>query len=183
MTTILHVIQQLNLGGAARALIAASKYSSRLGAFQHRVVSLLPSETDALELARAGGLTVCDVPDRPTILREMASADIVQIHWWNTPQLQSLLRGELPATRLLLWYHVAGDGSPQIITPELVKLADLNNAVLCRIEGHLVVDRVVGREENLDGNFSRRHAAGVALGSELEILDAMGRRVVAIVDE
>ena len=128
MTTILHFIQQLSLGGAARALVAASKYSSRFGAFRHQVISLLPSDANALELAEAGGLTVYDAPDRSVVLREIASADIVQVHWWNTPQLQSLLRAELPPMRLLLWYHVAGDGSPQIITPELVDLADLNIA-------------------------------------------------------
>jgi glycosyltransferase involved in cell wall biosynthesis/Tfp pilus assembly protein PilF len=128
MTTILHLIQQLSLGGAARALIATAKCSARLGAFQHRVISLLPSDPDGLALARAGGLTVCDAPGQPALLRELSSADLVQVHWWNTPQMQSLLRQELPPLRLVLWYHVAGDGSPQIITPDLVNLADLNIA-------------------------------------------------------
>jgi len=87
---------------------------------------LLQGAPEAVALATAGGLTVLQAPDRDTILREMAAADIVQVHWWNNPELQSLLHAELPALRLLLWYHVAGQGAPQIITPELVHFADLN---------------------------------------------------------
>ncbi len=135
MTTVLHLIQILSVGGAARALIAIARQSARLGRFQHRVISLLPAAPEALALAKAAGLTVLEKPDRATILRELAAADIVHVNWWNNPELQSLLHAELPPMRLLLWYHVAGNGAPQIITPELVRFADLNvptNPWTCR---------------------------------------------------
>ena len=56
----------------------------------------------------------------------MAAADIVQLHWWNNPQNQQFLRGDWPDVRLAIWYHVAGDHAPQLITRELVDFADLN---------------------------------------------------------
>jgi glycosyltransferase involved in cell wall biosynthesis/Tfp pilus assembly protein PilF len=128
MNTVLHVIQQLSLGGGTRTLVATATHSARLGPFRHRVVSLLPAAPEALALARAGGVEVLDAPDTPAVLREMAAADIVQIDWWNSPEMQVLLHEDLPPVRLFLWYHVCGDGPPQIITPELVRLADLNVA-------------------------------------------------------
>ena len=128
MNTILHVIQQLSLGGGTRTLVATATHSARFGPFRHRVVSLLPAAPEALALARAGGVEVLDAPGTPTVLREMAAADIVQIDWWNSPEMQALLQADLPPVRLFLWYHVCGDGPPQIITPELVRLADLNVA-------------------------------------------------------
>jgi glycosyltransferase involved in cell wall biosynthesis/predicted Zn-dependent protease len=126
MTTILHVIQQLTLGGAARALIASAKYSTRLGGYRHRVLSLHPAQPEAIALAREGGLEIVAAPDPKTIRRELAGADVVQVHWWNSPELQLLLHADLPPMRLLLWYHVCGEAAPQVITPELVRFADLN---------------------------------------------------------
>ena len=128
MTTILHVIQQLSLGGAARSLIATSKYSARLGGFQHKALSLAPAEPDALTLAKEAGLEVIAAPDAATVLREMAQADIVQVHWWNNAVLQTILHWDLPPMRLLMWYHVAGNAAPQVIIPPLVALADCNVA-------------------------------------------------------
>jgi glycosyltransferase involved in cell wall biosynthesis/Tfp pilus assembly protein PilF len=130
MTTILHLIQQLTLGGAARSLVATSKYSALqgLGAYRHRVVSLAPAEADARALAREADLEVIDAPHAKTLLREIEQADVVQVHWWNNAILQKVLHWDLPPLRLLMWYHVAGQGVPQIITPELVRMADLNVA-------------------------------------------------------
>lgn len=126
MTTILHVIPVLSTGGAARALVATAKYSSRQGPFIHRVISLRTGAPESLDLAMSAGLTVLQAPDRTTVVQEMMAADVVQVDWWNDPQLQSLLHGDLPPLRLLLWYHVAGNSAPQIITADLVNFTDLN---------------------------------------------------------
>ncbi len=125
---ILHVIQALSLGGAGRALIATAKASARLAGdrYRHRVVSLLRPAPEAVQLAEASGLEVCARPDPAALRQELAAADIVQLHWWNNPENQQLLRADWPATRLMIWYHVAGDHPPQLITPGLVDFADLN---------------------------------------------------------
>ncbi len=127
MVQVLHIIQALTRGGAARSMLATSKYSQRRGDFAHSVAALHSCEPAALELARESGVeNILCAPDDESLFAAMTDADIVQIHWWNTPEMQSLLRRSLPEMRLLIWYHVAGDGAPHIITPELMRLADMN---------------------------------------------------------
>ncbi len=124
-TKILHIIHQLSRGGATRSAIAIAKYSALLGNFQHHVISLQPCvDTLPLELAQAAGITLINSPDKSQRDREIASADIVHIHFWNNPDLYDLLTSELPPCRLLIWFHIAGDHPPHIITQELVEYAD-----------------------------------------------------------
>ena len=128
MHTVLHVIERLTLGGASRALIGLSKYSNRHGDFRHRVVSLLPAQPEAIALAEEDGIEVVRNSDLATVKGEILGADLVQIHWWNAPVLQRLLRGGLPPCRLMVWCHVVGDSSPNLITPSLIDHADLTIA-------------------------------------------------------
>ncbi len=124
MTRILHIIQVLSRGGAARAMCATSKCSARLGAFQHRVLSLLPVERAALELTHDAGMSVVSGRETGTINREIGAADIVHVHYWNNPEMNELLHSELPVSRILIWFHIAGDRAPQIITENLIDIAD-----------------------------------------------------------
>lgn len=128
MTNILHIIQQLTPGGAARGMIATAKYSSLFGHFHHSVISLLPADRDAAAMAEEAGMIVISAPDRNTVYNEIKKSDIVHINFWNNPDVYELLRSDLPAMRLLIWYHVSGDGSPQIITQKLIDFADINIA-------------------------------------------------------
>ncbi len=121
---ILHIIQGFYSGGSGRALIATAKNSFQLGRFHHRIVSLAPASPTAIELAKEAGLSVVNTPERETLLSEIENADIVHLHFWNNPQMYEFLRSPLPAMRLLIWFHIAGDKPPQILTPELVDFSD-----------------------------------------------------------
>jgi hypothetical protein len=125
MYTVLHIIERLTLGGASRALIGLSKYSSRHGEYRHRLVSLLPAQPEAIKLAEEDGIEVVPGADLATVKGEVLDADLVQIHWWNAPVLQRLLRSGLPPCRLMVWCHVVGDTLPNLITPALIDHADL----------------------------------------------------------
>ena len=125
MTRIVHVVQQLSLGGASRSHLAVAKYSAKNGNFQHAVASLLAPQPEAVELARASGVEVLPSMQRDELSAELARADIVHVGWWNTPELDEWLRSPLPAMRMCVWFHVAGDRPAQIITPELVGMADV----------------------------------------------------------
>ena len=103
---VLHIIHSLSLGGASRALIAAAKYSSRLGNFRHCVVSLMVPDRRAVKLATEAGMTVIDATDRCKFWSEIEQADIVQLHFWNTPEFYELTIQSLPPMRLLIWCHV-----------------------------------------------------------------------------
>ncbi|MEI8040398.1 MAG: glycosyltransferase [Verrucomicrobiota bacterium] len=171
MTTILHVIQQLSLGGGTRTLVAVSKQSARIGAFRHRVISLAPGAPEAVTLARSAGIPVVDAPDTATTLREMAGADIVQVEWWNSPEMQMLLHRELPPMRMLVWYHVCGDGAPQIITPQLASMTDLNVATNPWTARELPVFRDLSPEERA------QRVASVIPGAEFDRLQGVTARV------
>lgn len=125
---VTHIIQQLTLGGAARALVATSKYSSQKGPFTHKVISLVPPTDDGRELATSNGVEVLVGLSRTEIKSVLERSDIVHINWWNNPQVQKLLRSDLPKMRTLVWYHVAGDHAPQLITPSIAGFADINIA-------------------------------------------------------
>jgi glycosyltransferase involved in cell wall biosynthesis len=121
---VLHIMPWVCLGGAARAMIATAKYSAQLGSFEHCVISLQTADPVTAEMAKEAGMLVLNPPDRAAILQEVENSDIVHVHYWNQPQMFEFLRSELPAMRLLMWFHVAGEYPPQVITKELVDYAD-----------------------------------------------------------
>src|SRR4051812_17152211 len=108
---ILHVIPRLSRGGAGRALLCLTR---TLGDFQHRVLSLERGEAiDGLEPARRS---------------ELATADIVHVHFWNAPALHELLTGDLPPARLLLAATGGGDHPPQVLTRAMMEHAEMTVA-------------------------------------------------------
>ncbi len=121
MLKILHIIQTLSNGGATRSMLAAAKY---LDNTQQSIVSLLPADTFGIQLAKEARMKVQEAPDKETLTRAIENADIVHIHFWNTPEMYELLQSELPAMRLLMTFHIAGDKPPQVITRELIDYAD-----------------------------------------------------------
>ncbi len=126
MPKILHVIQILTLGGGARALICTAKCSARQGDFRHTVASILPPEAKAVQLARESGLRVVAAPGPAELAAEIEAADIVQMHWWNVPEMTDFIRTRHPPMRLIGFYHVAGDSLPHIITPKLIDYVDMS---------------------------------------------------------
>lgn len=130
MPRILHVIQALSTGGAARAMISAAKYSRQLDpTMQHRVMALSSVDPEAAALAEQVGMSVTLVQHAAGLLQEMEAADIVHVQWWNNPELQTLFRAALPPIRLIAWFHVGGDRTPQIISSEVVNFVD--HAMAC----------------------------------------------------
>lgn len=61
----------------------------------------------------------------PARMQELIEqADIVQVHFWNSPALYDFLRTNHPPMRLLLWLKVVGDHAPQSLTRDLIDYAD-----------------------------------------------------------
>jgi glycosyltransferase involved in cell wall biosynthesis len=125
MIKILHVISELSRGGASRAAYGLAKYTGRGGKYSHRIVSLLPfSDAGVDALAADAGMDVLKAPEGKSFGFEIKKADIVLVHWWNNPFIYNFLRSELPDVRLAIWFHVAGDQPPQVVTDQLVSFAD-----------------------------------------------------------
>lgn len=117
---ILHIIPQLSLGGAGRGLISLVRASMAMGGFEHVAISLGRPDPAALAEAEAAGIRVSPLASVDSLI---GAADLVQVHFWNEPEMNRFLRRRLPNRRLLLWAHVRGANAPQVITGSVVRLA------------------------------------------------------------
>jgi glycosyltransferase involved in cell wall biosynthesis len=151
--TVLHLIPVLSSGGGGRAAVAAAT-SPANGGMRHRIASLRPAHPVAAAAADAQGVEVLDAPEVPDVLEAISEADLVTLHYWNSPELTELLELEFPEMRLLLWSHIAGDEPPQVMPPEVVAGADLARATSPRAVGALAgvpVIPPVGEWERFEG--------------------------------
>ena len=138
----MHVTQRVSAGGAGRALGFLMR---SLTGFEHRVLALDPW------------------PGEAEAHRELAAADLVQLHFWNTPELYGLLARDLPPMRLVLMPHVGGASAPHVLTRELVDHVDEAVAVSEHTLGiagleNLPVIPATGGWERLDGIERIPHA-------------------------
>ncbi len=112
--SVLHVIHCLTVGGASRAMAALAEEQAREPGANIAILSLTPANrAAAAELPRH--IELIDGHGWAGVRESIARAAIVHVHAWNAPQTYQLLRMALPASRLLLWYHVAGRAVPQLI--------------------------------------------------------------------
>ena len=126
MIHVLHVIESLSLGGAARALMTCAEQCAIRDGSRHTVASLNPAKPQAsLDHARQRGLEVLDAPDAETLRAAVANCDIVHVHYWNSPSMTNFLRMDLPAMRLLIKFNVGGMHPPHVITRDIVDFADM----------------------------------------------------------
>jgi len=126
MPTILHVIENLTGGGAAREIIYLAHEAARTSHHCHKILTLKPSQPKGLELAREYRVPVVENPSEQKMVEELRAADIIQISWWNNALITEFLHKPLPPARLVIRYHVAGHLAPHIILPEHLQMADCN---------------------------------------------------------
>ena len=124
MIRVLHVTKLLNRAGAGRSLTTIARHLHETGRFRHAVASLVSVPERAREMVRRSGVRLLDAPPREVLLEEMERADVVQVEWWNNPQIQEMLRSRLPPCRLVLSVHVAGDAMPHVLTCGLLDRVD-----------------------------------------------------------
>ena len=125
MIRILHIIDFLSTGGAARAMAAASMYSKKHGSYHHQVIGIGGVNEAGIALAQGYGMEVLYGGGELQINHWIEQADIVQIEWWNGSFINEFLHRNLPDCRLISWPHIAGDVDPQFLPSELVDFSDL----------------------------------------------------------
>ncbi|HYD63871.1 hypothetical protein [Azospirillum sp.] len=122
MTQILHIIDAPADSGTVKAIAEEARAMALLHLRRHRIVSLdpspgVPSDADAVEWL--GGCSADQV------LEEVAAADLVHVHYWNTPALNALLRRGWPTCRLMVSVYAAGTEPPHVVTRPLTAFADV----------------------------------------------------------
>ena len=122
---IVHVIEQLTLGGPLNAIAGAAKHVSAPARARHRIVSLLRSQRRAREVAAENGIPVLSSPDAGTLNALLAGADLVQLHFWNSPEIHEFMASSLPDMRVLIWCHVNGQAPPHILPRALFEFGDI----------------------------------------------------------
>lgn len=139
-------------------MVGIARYAARLGTSEHRIASLLPAEPAAEIFRREARVPLMECPSPGALRQAIADADIVQLHFWNSPELYDWLHRPWPAMRLLGWIHVAGTHAPQLVTPDLVRHCDFALAS-CELTGELPVMRDLPKDRTatiLDAaDFSR----------------------------
>jgi glycosyltransferase involved in cell wall biosynthesis len=122
---LLHIIPGLGAGGPTRSLLTLIKCARASHAtLENTVVSLQPGDYMPLlfELRRHGAhILRTPAPDR--INAEISSADVVLLHFWNTPAYWRFLTSDLPAARYVLWTLTLGAHAPQNLNGELAAAA------------------------------------------------------------
>ncbi len=127
---ILHILDRLSGAGPTRAIISLAKCQRHLGMEHQHHIAALSRECypPALLMAARAGIPVSRQPDPQELRDQISNADIVQVSFWNSPTLNTFLRAEWPAARVLLWLKVLGTEPPQVVTPDLIGFGDLTAA-------------------------------------------------------
>jgi len=125
LITVLHLTPHLG-GGVGKALSGLIAQDRVTGAPVTHVVACLepPEKSQFLDQVRRGGGEVVIAPGLSRLDELVATADIVQLEWWNHPATIECLCGMAPQPmRLLVWCHVSGLHNP-IIPPKLMEISN-----------------------------------------------------------
>ena len=122
---LLHLMPALGPGGPTRALLALIKEFRRSRPdVRHTVVSVAAGDHLPLAFAlRREGAEIERAAGVEQVSGHVERADVVLVHFWNTPRLWRVLAGPLPPARFVIWSHVLGVHPPQRFNNSLLASA------------------------------------------------------------
>lgn len=123
---VLHLTPHLG-GGVGTVVMGHLDYESNTSSVRHTLVALDDLNPESKQLL--SGLNIewqerafWDIEALDSLVER---ADILLIHWWNHPLLQSLLMNHsFPEARILIWCHISGTPSPNNFTKFIIEYPD-----------------------------------------------------------
>jgi len=109
-------------------LVATITFAPQSARSLHHTIAVLDAPVSApmFLAARRAGATMLIRPDDDALRRAAAEADVIVIHYWNHPLLLSMLsRVDLGPSRVVVWSMVLGLYSPQVLTADIGRFADV----------------------------------------------------------
>ena len=129
MVSVLHIVPRICRGGGTASPLNIARQLQARGSSNHLFVSLAKAEPEIARAFGEEGFPIIDNPRFDELRQIFSDVDIVQLDWWNTPEIARLLSQQLPPTRLVLWSVVTGDAPPHVISSEL--LGSVDHFVAC----------------------------------------------------
>lgn len=93
---VLHVIREVTHGGASLGLLNMCRDGPE--GVVHEILSLIPPKPEPVAAFMAAGVPVIF----GSVDAAIARSDLIQLEWWNSPEMVRFLLSELPPCRLLL---------------------------------------------------------------------------------
>jgi glycosyltransferase involved in cell wall biosynthesis len=121
---LVHIIPNLGPGGPGRSLTTFVEWSSRnTPGASHLVLTLQPRIYPLLSVRlRRCGAVILQNLNAAQIDETLSGADVVLLHFWNTPLVWRLI-ARMPPVRSVLWVLVRGDRVPQRLNANLLHSA------------------------------------------------------------
>lgn len=137
---VAHITPHLG-GGVGKALSSLIQRAAAAGSAVRHVVLCLeePRKRQAVDAILATGCPVMIEPSIAEATAALAEADIVQLEFWNHPEIPRLLCAMEPVPmRLLVWCHISGLHTPQIPYGLLATDAVIVFTSVCSLENPLI---------------------------------------------
>ena len=124
MASIVHLVPKICQGGGTASPLNIARQLQHRGSSNHTFVSLAKADPETVKSFNKEAFLVIDAPSHKQLDELLEQADIVQVNWWNTPEMATFFARALPPTRLILWSVVTGDAPPHVISEELLERVD-----------------------------------------------------------
>ena len=125
---ILHISPHLS-GGLGRVLLSTIKYSIKNNSTYHHELILTdskPISSKALNIFSEYKKYIHIKKTNKFIKKKIIEADIVQVEFWNHPEIYKLLINfKFPRSRLIICSHISGFVRPQIINQNVIDFSDI----------------------------------------------------------
>ncbi len=118
---VLHIIKEVTRGGGTMGMLRQCRDTREFA--RHRIVSLrTPADQGAVEPFEQMGVPVISGKDWQ---REVRWSNIVQLEWWNNPEINDLIvNADLPPCRLLLHSRAHFDAPGMCPSVDLLRRVD-----------------------------------------------------------